>query len=144
MKNLSKILFLCGIIVFMAFSCEENDISQTLIDGEWILVGFGNDSTNEFISEPESEPQSSYVIFDNGKLDAFSVTNRTFDMGYTIKQGSSLSIIPGIVTLVGGDTEWGQKFLSLIGQIFKFELNGDEINLYYENQKFMKLNKEAE
>ncbi len=46
MKNLSKILFLCGIIVFMAFSCEDDDekeyiqVSGIIKSGETIY-GYG-------------------------------------------------------------------------------------------------------
>ncbi len=47
------------------------------------------------------------------------------------------------MTLIGSDTEWGQKFLSLISTIYEFERNGDELKLYYDNQKFMNLKKET-
>ena len=39
MKNLSKILFLCGIIVFMAFSCEKDD---EYIKGVGIILDAGD------------------------------------------------------------------------------------------------------
>lgn len=83
------------------------------------------------------------MVFDNGELVAYSVTNRSFDMKYLIKGENKLSIEPGKVTLVGGDTEWGQRFLTLIGEIFEFDIHEDVLKLYYENQKFMKLKKET-
>lgn len=125
----------------MGWGCEKEGISQSELNGKWILLGFGDDSTNDFISEPESEPKSSYVVFDNGKMDAFSVSNRTIDMGYLIKEGSKLSIISGKLTLVGGDTDWGQKFLTLIDKSIYYELNDSILDLYYENHKFMKFKK---
>lgn len=142
----TSFIFLFPLVVgisLMGTGCEKEDVSQSVLDGKWILTGFGDDSSNKFIPEPESEPQSSYVVFNNGELVAHSVTNRTFDIKYLIKEGNKLSITPGIMTLVGSDTEWGQKFLSLISTIYEFERNGDELKLYYEDQKFMKLKKET-
>ncbi len=121
--------------------CEKNNISQKLLDGKWILLGFGNDSTNSYIPEPSTEPNSSYIIFDNGKMDAFSVSNRTFDMKYELKRGMKISITPGIITLVGGDTEWGQKFLYTIKNVYKYDIDNSELSLYYENQKYMRFKK---
>lgn len=132
------------LFTLMGAGCEnEEDISQSILNGKWILVGFGNDSTDEFIFEPESEPKSSYVTFDNGNLDAFSVTNRTFNMKYLIEKDNTLSITPGIMTLVGSDTEWGQKFLLSINDIYKFDRNNNDLILYYEGQRFMKFQKET-
>lgn len=132
------------LLALMGAGCEkEENISQSILNGKWILVGFEDDSSGEFIFEPESEPISSYVTFDNGKLDAFSVTNRTLDMRYLIEKENTLSITPGIMTLVGGDTEWGQKFLLCINDIYKFDRNNNDLILYYEGQKFMKFKKET-
>ena len=44
-------------------------------------------------------------------------------------------------TKVGGDTEWGHKFLITIIDIYEFDIN-DKLILYYEDQKFMKFKKE--
>jgi hypothetical protein len=140
-----KISFIFLLFSLMGAGCKKDeDVSQSVLDGKWILTGFGDDSTNEFTPEPDSEPKSSYVVFDNGEMVAYSVTNRTFDMEYLIEEGNMLSITnPGIVSLVGSDTEWGQQFLSLIGKIFEFELNEDMLKLYYQDQKFMKFKKET-
>ncbi len=142
----TKILKLSAIVLLfslMGAGCEEEEVSQSVLDGKWILTGLGDDSTNEYIAEPESEPKSSYLVFDSGEMVVYSVTNRTFDTKYIIKEGNKLSITPGTMTLIGSDTEWGQKFLSLISTIYEFERNGDELKLYYDNQKFMNLKKET-
>ena len=139
-----KISFIFLFLGLMGAGCEkEEDVYQSTLNGKWILLGFGDDATNEFSPEPESESKSSYMIFDNGKMVAHSVTNRTFGMKYSIKAGNKLSITSGTMTLVGSDTEWGQKFLSLISTLYKFERNDDKLKLYYDNRKFMKLEKEA-
>jgi len=39
MKNLIKILFLCGIIVFMAFSCEEDDEKEYIRVSGIVKIG---------------------------------------------------------------------------------------------------------
>jgi hypothetical protein len=128
-------------LILFGAGCMGNDTYQTSLNGKWTLTGFGDDSTGNFISEPQSEPRSSYIIFDNGKLDAFSVTNRTFNVSYTVKDETKISINPGIITLVGGDTEWGQKFLLSLNGIYKFNKIDNDLILYYDNQKFMKLKK---
>ena len=125
----------------MAASCRDNDTYHTSLNGKWTLVGFGDDSTGSFISEPHSEPMSCSILFDNGKLDAFSVTNRTFDVTYIVKDETIIYINSGIITLVGGDTEWGQKFLLALKSIYKFNNMSNDLILYYDNQKFMKLKK---
>ncbi|HDR52802.1 MAG TPA: hypothetical protein ENN90_14485 [Mariniphaga anaerophila] len=84
----SKILKLCIIILsfsLMGAGCEKDDVSHSILNGKWILLGFGDNSTGEFISEPESEPKSSYVVFDNGELNAYSVTNKTYEISYNIE-----------------------------------------------------------
>jgi hypothetical protein len=138
-----KISMFLLLFSLMGAGCEKEDVSQSVLDGKWVLLGFGDDNTNKFMPEPDSEPKSSYVVFDNGEMVAYSVTNRTLDVKYLIKREDKLSVIPGKVTLVGSDTDWGQQFLTLIGEIFKFDLNEDTLKLYYEDQKFMKLKKET-
>lgn len=142
--NLTVIFLLLlplGIALFGA-GCEKEDVSQSVLNGKWILIGFGDDSTNEFIIEPESEPKSSYVVFDNGEMVAYSVTNMTYDVSYEV-EGEMIHITnKGGRTKVGGDTEWGLKFLIAINDIYNFKINS-KLMLYYENQKFMKLKKET-
>lgn len=137
-----KISIVSLLLSLMGAGCDkEEDISQSILNGKWILVGFGDDSTNEFIPEPESEPQSSYLVFEDGELVAFSVTNKTYDISYKV-EGKIIKVIDkGGRTKVGGDTEWGLKFLIAISDIYKFNINS-ELILYYEGQKFMKLKKE--
>ena len=142
----TKILKLSVIILLLSLmgaGCVKEDVSQFILEGKWILIGFGDDSTNEFTPEPASEPKSSYVVFDNGNLVAYSVTNRSFDMKYLIKGENKLSIETGKVTLAGGDTEWGQRFLTLIGEIFEYDIHEDVLKLYHGDQKFMKFKKET-
>jgi hypothetical protein len=45
-------------------------------------------------------------------------------------------------TKVGGDTEWGLKFLMAINDIYNFKINS-ELMLFYEDQQFMKFEKET-
>jgi len=143
-KLLARFLLLLPLCAaLLGAGCEKDEMSESVLNGKWILLGFGNDSTGEFTPEPESEPKSSYVVFDNGELVAYSVTNRSFDMKYLIKGENKLSVEPGKLTLVGGDTAWGQRFLTLIGEIFEFGIHEDVLKLYYENQKFMKFKKET-
>ncbi len=145
----SKILKLSTMVLLFTFisaGCQKDNVPQAPLDGKWILIGFGDDSTNELISEPESEPKSSYVIFDKGEMVSFSVSNTIENMKYILKRGNKISFTThGMETLVGGDTEWGQNFLTLIIKIFEFERNEDILKLYYGDQKFMefmKFNKE--
>lgn len=143
LKLLTTLLLLLPLcVVLLGAGCDDDDISQSVLNGKWILIGFGDDSTNEFASEPDSEPESSYLLFNDGEMVAYSVTNRTFDMKYFIEEGNKLSVTSGKMTLIGGDTEWGQQFLTLLGKTFGFELTEDVLRLYYEDQKFMKLEKE--
>ncbi|WP_372950856.1 hypothetical protein [Mariniphaga sp.] len=144
-KLLARFLLLLPLCAaLLGAGCEKDKMSKSILNGKWILLGFGNDSTGEFTSEPDSEPKSSYVVFDNGELVAHSVSNRTFDMEYVLKEGNKIIITnQGIVTLVGSDTEWGQHFLYVIGNIFEFELSESMLKLYYQDQKFMKLKKET-
>lgn len=136
-----KLSLFCLVFALMGASCQDDEESLSTLNGKWILLGFGDDSTNEFIFEPETEPQSSYIIFENGKLEAFSVSNKTYDVSYKLN-GELLNITNiGGITKVGGDTEWGLKFLTSIKDIHKFNMNG-ELILYYETQRFMKLKKE--
>ena len=142
-KLLTILLLLLPLcVVLLGAGCDDDDISQSVLNGKWILIGFGDNSTNEFASEPDSEPKSSYLLFNDGEMVAYSVTNRTFDMKYSIEEGNKLSVTSGKMTLIGGDTEWGQQFLTLLGKTFGFELTEDVLRLYYEDQKFMKLEKE--
>ncbi len=129
-------------VVIMGSGCEKEDVSQSVLNGKWILIGFGDDSTNEFTSESDSEPKSSYVVFDNGEMVAYSVTNKTYDVSYKV-EGEVIKITnKGGRTKLGGDTEWGLKFLMAINDIYNFKIN-NELMLFYENQKFMKLKKET-
>jgi len=132
-----------GIALFGA-GCEKEEVSQSVLNGKWILMGFGDDSTNEFTSEPDSEPKSSYVVFDNGEMVAHSVTNVVENMKYILTEGDRvLFTTTGMVTLIGGDTEWGQQFLTRISKVYEFEFKEDTLILYYEDHKFMKLKKET-
>ena len=64
-----KISFIFLFLGLMGAGCEkEEDVYQSTLNGKWILLGFGDDATNEFSPEPESESKSSYMIFDNGKM----------------------------------------------------------------------------
>ena len=124
--------------------CEKEDVPQSVLDGKWILIGFGDDSTNEFTSEPDSEPKSSYVVFDNGEMVAHSISNVVENMKYILEdENKILFTTEGMKTLIGGDTEWGQQFLTRIGKIHEFEFKEDTLILYYEDQKFMKFEKET-
>jgi hypothetical protein len=126
----------------MGAGCEKDVTTLKTGKGEWTLIGFGDDSTGEFTSEPESEPKSSYVIINKGEMVAYSVTNRTYDISYEVKRERINVTNKGGRTKVGGDTEWGLKFLMAINDIYKFNINS-ELILYYEDQKFMKLKKET-
>ena len=143
MKTISlKISMLFLLLLTMGAACEKEDISQSVLDGKWILIGFGDDSTNEFTPEPDSEPKSSYAVFDDGEIIAYSVTNTTYDVSYEA-EGEMINITnKGGRTKVGGDTEWGLKFLMAINDIYKFRING-ELMLFYKDQKFMKFKKET-
>ena len=143
-KLLARFLLLLPLCAaLLGAGCEKDEMSESVLNGKWILLGFGNDSTGKFTPEPDSEPKSSYVVFDNGNLVAYSVTNRSFDMKYLIKGENKLSIETGKVTLAGGDTEWGQRFLTLIGEIFEYDIHEDVLKLYHGDQKFMKFKKET-
>ena len=144
LKLLTTLLFLLPLCVaLLGAGCDDDDVPQSVLNGKWILLGFGNDSTGEYTSEPDSEPKSSYVIFDNGKLVAYSVTNETYDIYYNVN-GNVIDITDkGGRTKIGGDTEWGQQFLNLIIKIYEFEIKEDELKLYYEDQNYMKLKKET-
>lgn len=144
----SKILKLLAIpllilplfVVLLGNGCKKDEVSQSILNGKWMLLGFGDDSTGEFISEPISEPKSSYVIFDNGAMVAHSVTNVVENMKYFLNEDYKIEFSThGMETLIGGDTEWGQQFLNSIIKIYEFEKSEDELKLYFENQKFMKL-----
>ena len=71
MRNLSKILFLCGIIVFMAFSCEEDD-DEPIKSTEGYIVGFDPCTINHhykigyvFISTDLKDTLITYNLSDN-------------------------------------------------------------------------------
>ena len=52
MKNLSKILFLCGIIVFMAFSCEKDNVDDKIFHvKDFSYDGCKNTSSKSSIDE---------------------------------------------------------------------------------------------
>ncbi len=122
---------------------KDEDSSNTILDGEWTLIGSGDDSTGEYESEPTSEPQSSYVVFDNGSLNAFSVTNKTYDVTYIINENRIRITDKGGRTKVGGDTEWGLAFLLSISDIIKFSLIEDSLTAYYTETKYLKFKKET-
>lgn len=136
------LLFLPLCVVLLGAGCEKEDDIRSVLNGKWILIGFGDDSTNEFTSEPDSEPKSSYVIFDNGKMVAYSVTNKTYGVSYKV-EGEMIDITnKGGRTKVGGDTDWGLKFLIAINDIYNFNINS-ELMLFYEDQKFMKFRRDT-
>ncbi|MCK3685841.1 hypothetical protein [Maribellus sp. YY47] len=145
LKRFTLMLLLLPLgVLFLGAGCEKEDVSQSVLNGKWILIGFGDDSTNEFTSEPNSEPKSSYVIFDNGRMVAYSVSNMVEDAKYVVDEERKIIFSThGMKTLIGGDTEWGQQFLSLIIKIYEFEVKEDELKLYYESQKYMKLKKDT-
>jgi hypothetical protein len=135
------ILPLC--VVLLGAGCEKDDVPQSVLNGKWVLLGFGNDSTGEYTSEPDSEPKPSYVIFDNGLMIAHSVSNAVENVKYVFDEEHKIVFSTrGMKTLIGGDTEWGQQFLNLIIKIYEFEIKEDELKLYYEDQNYMKLKKE--
>lgn len=145
MKTISlkfNILFL--LFSLMGAGCEKDDVSQSVLDGKWILIGFGDGSTDVFRPEPDSEPKSSYVVFDNGEMVAHSVSNVVENMQYSlIEENKILFTTTGMETLIGGDTEWGLRFLTRISKVYEFEFKEDTLILYYEDQKFMKFKKET-
>jgi hypothetical protein len=130
-------------VVLLGTGCRQDDVSQSVLNGKWTLLGLGNDSTGEYTLEPDSEPKSSYVIFDNGLMIAYSVSNVVENVKYVLYEEHKIVFSTyGMETLIGGDTEWGQQFLNLIIKIYEFEIKEDELKLYYEDQSYMKLKKE--
>ena len=144
LKLLTFFLFLLPLsIIFFGAGCEKDEASQSGLNGKWILLGFGNDSTGEYTSEPDSEPKSSYVIFDNGQMVAHSVSNVIENVKYVVDKEHEITFSThGMRTLIGGDTDWGKQFLNLIIKIDKFQIEKNELKLYYENQNYMKFEKE--
>ena len=141
-KLLARFLLLLPLCAaLLGAGCEKDEMSESVLNGKWILLGFGNDSTGKFTPEPDSEPKSSYVVFNNGELVAYSVTNKTYDVSYEV-EGEMINITDkGGRTKLGGDTEWGLKFLMAINDVYNFQINS-ELKLFYEDQNYMKLKKE--
>jgi len=74
MKTMTNILFLCGIIMFTALSCEKNQEYNTFsIIGKWDWLGTIGDPgptypTEDFQRMDEFTKDSIHGIFKNGKL----------------------------------------------------------------------------
>lgn len=135
MKTLNKILFLCGILVFMAFSCEKkNDDTPPLI-GSWKCLGFGNTQTGTF---KEIEPQNCeecYILNfkENDTVTGHTSTNQVmgiYEIAPSLKQLS--------FTRFGG-TEInelfdGKKYVEAILKVHSYEINEQgDLLLFYDN-----------
>jgi hypothetical protein len=144
-STILKISAISLLMFVIIAGCErdkvKDEIPKTLIEGKWILVGYGDDSTNEFTAEPESEPISSYLIIDTDMIKAFSYRNEN-ELYYNV-EGEIVKVTSiGGPTKMGSDTDWGWNFLITIDDVFKYSINNDELILYFEAHKFMKLKKD--
>jgi len=92
MKNLSKILILCGVIVLMGLSCDEDEKQLPIIDDNYYIVGFENCTVYGqirigyyIISDELNEPLLTYNISDSiYKMPASIIMYDTYDTLYQI------------------------------------------------------------
>ena len=101
MKTIAKILFLCGIIVLTAFSCEKEDIPELSDFVEGYLVGSFKGTIVE--SNGKSTPRAYCILFATNKSD----TTKIMDY-YTFNLPESILDIPQEVFTKYSDSRgWG-------------------------------------
>ena len=94
MKNLPKILILCGVIVLMGLSCDEDEQQPPIIDDNYYIVGFNNCTVNGQVrigyyiaSESINETLLTYNISDSlFKMPASIIMYATYDTLYQIPE----------------------------------------------------------
>lgn len=141
-----KILKLSTVFLFLfliGISCQKDEDLHTVLNGKWIFIGYGKDSSNEFEAEPDDEPKNSYVIFNNGEMKPYSSRNTGNNMTYEIIGQNQLVISGGLMTMAN-DTEWGIRFLTffLYEKTITFSMDRNELFLYKSDTEFMKFKKE--
>lgn len=133
---------ICTLIVLCCYintGCQKEQNTDNLLNGKWIFLGYGNNSTSEFEPEPYGESKSSCVIFNNGEAVAYSSINHHI-MTYEL-DGDDQIIISGGLISYAMDTEWGNRFLRAFEDTMSFSIHNDEL-LFVGSDEFMKLRKE--
>ncbi|MCK5028574.1 MAG: hypothetical protein KAR57_03000 [Bacteroidales bacterium] len=162
MRNLSKILFLCGIIVFTAFSCEEENNSDeniiplsevtinesylqlSLVETKWKLIGFGNYTSNT-LKKAEPEGDSCYILhfhLDN-KITGWTSTNK-IGGSYQLNISSQELIFSYFGGAEINELFDGNDYVDAIHQVHSYEITNKGLALYYDNQTLFLLFKPLE
>lgn len=162
MKTLTNILFLCGVIVLMAFSCEKNTMESeniiplsevsvnesylqlSLMGTTWKLIGFANAASNT-LKRAEPEGDSCYIL-------RFHPDNRITGWTSTNKNGGSYlrNILSQELKFIHfGGTELqevfdGPKYVDAIWQVHSYEITNKGLVLYYDKKTLFLLFKPLE
>ena len=162
MKTVTKILFLCGIVVLMAFSCEKNNteseniislsevpvnesyLQLSLVGTTWKLIGFGNYTSNT-LKKAEPEGDSCYVL-------RFHLDNKITGWTSTNKIGGSYQLNISSHELkfsYFGGTEInelfdGNNYVDAIHQVHSYAITNKGLVLYYDKQTLFLLFKPLE
>ncbi len=146
MRNLIKILFLCGIIVFTAFSCERDDVDDNnpLSGTSWKLIGFGN-STSNTLKKAEPEGDSCYILrfYANDIVTGWTSTNN-------IRGSYQLNVSSHELNFTNwGGTEInelfdGQDYVNAIHKVHSYAITNKGLALYYDKQTLFLLYKPLE
>ncbi|MDY0078349.1 MAG: hypothetical protein RBR87_13870 [Bacteroidales bacterium] len=162
MKNLSKIIFLCGIIGFIAFSCKKNNteseniiplsevpvnesnLQLSLVKTKWKLIGFGNYTSNT-LKKAEPEGDSCYILrfYPDDIVIGWTSTNKVMG-SYQLNVSSHELIIPNFTGTEINELFDGNYYVDAIHQVHSYVITNKGLVLYYNNQTLFLLYKPLE
>ena len=142
MKNLMKILFSCGIIIFMTFSCEEENENSNPLIGSWKCIGFGDSETNEIIEIEPKDCEKCYKLTfkEDRTFSGYSVLN-ILSGKYEFDIKNNKLIFP---TGIGGTEvmEEGDALLfkNLLKDACSYSINNKQLLIYYSDNQYLLFN----
>lgn len=137
MKNLIKILFLCGIIIFMAFSCDDDEKPINPLIGTWKCIGFGTTESNEIRElEPKNCNECYILTFKkDGTIEGYTSTNEAvgeFEINLSTKELQIINF-SGITEI--NELFDGKEYIETISNVNSYNTNSnDTLLLYYNHQ----------